>query len=168
MLNRNILLSLVLLLTSCSDSPEMQYLSIRVDGIYRAKDMDTKLGTAYLYLRFYSDGNVKSATLIGTPEQFWMATLRNTKYESEGKYSLHGDKITFDARSENVVVQYIGVVKNKERMTLQSYSLSSGHKTIHDYNFVKINEEKLPAWTRFSTVRPRQDGGVELKEVPNK
>ena len=137
MLKNIVFIYLAFLLASCSSYEGQILENIKFDGVYRAKDIVTKLGPAYNYLRFYSDGKVKSTTLIGTPEEFWMATLRNNKYESIGEYKIQGDKISFSTSSEGIVVQYKGLLKKYGFIRLSSHSLSSGHMQYAITNFSK-------------------------------
>lgn len=160
------LVAVVILLAGCAKpSPKAPH-TLCFDGVYRSQVSDTPLGPAYDYLRLYPDGRVKSATLIGTPEQFWQATRRDYRHQASGHYRSDGERLTLVTRAEEVVVHYSGRPVDGGGLELDSRSLATGFEATRHYAFFPVDAARLTDPVRLRTLRPLQDGGIELRDVP--
>lgn len=171
MLLRFVFVSLLAgILSACTTAPpspdSLTPSWLRFDGVYRTLNVVTKKGTAYTYLRFYPDGTVRSATLIGSPQAYWATTLRNYKYQSLGSYQVGDNQLSFTLKSDFATVEYQGSVHGETDLRLLSHSLTTGFRAQRDYQFFRIDESQLPEQLRLKTLHPQQDGSIKLKDVP--
>ncbi len=69
--------------------------AIRFDGVYRTDPIESPHGIYRDYLRFYAEGEVLSVSSTGTPADLARWCVRENKSLAIGRYSLHGDEISF-------------------------------------------------------------------------
>jgi hypothetical protein len=105
---------------------------IRFDGLYQAEE-----GEYYLYVRFFEDGTVITASSDGKPEEVIGWFQKGHPYVSTGAYSLSGDEIAFSAASATGVVDYSGQI-NGLTLFLRSHSQINGFQTDTEYHFVEV------------------------------
>jgi hypothetical protein len=105
---------------------------LRYDGIYQAEEDDY-----YLYLRFFDDGTVLSASSNGQPEEVIGWFQKGHPFVSAGAYAVDGRDITFSAANPNGVVDYDGQLE-EGALALRSYSHINGFQSERRYQFVEL------------------------------
>jgi hypothetical protein len=105
---------------------------IRFDGLYQAAEDDY-----FLYVRFFDDGTVITASSDGKPDEVIGWFQKGHPYVSTGAYSINGDEIAFSAASPTGVVDYTGQLEG-QTLFLRSYSKINGFQTDAEYHFVEV------------------------------
>ena len=105
---------------------------IRFDGLYQAQE-----GDYYLYVRFFEDGTVITASSDGKPEEVIGWFQKGHPYVSTGAYSVNGDEISFSAASPTGVVDYNGEVTGLT-LSLRSHSQINDFQAEAEYHFVEV------------------------------
>jgi hypothetical protein len=126
---------------------------LRSDGIYVYYAADEGV---YYVLRFYPDGVVISVSVVDDPDltdpevlfrfSQWFNVEENPG--SFGCYQVQGPlwsglrfstTSTRETELEVVVVDYVGLAVNSQRLLLYSYSYANGHRALHAYNFIPVD-----------------------------
>ena len=105
---------------------------IRYDGLYQAEE-----DNYYLYVRFFEDGTVITASSNGEPEEVIGWFQKDHPYVSTGAYAIDGQDVTFSAASATGVVDYSGRLE-EEKLLLHSNSQINGFQTESEYHFVEL------------------------------
>ncbi|MCQ2529278.1 MAG: hypothetical protein MJ108_09225 [Saccharofermentans sp.] len=128
----------------------MRMCELRTDGLYCYIDYSEEL-IHNSALRFYSDGRLVQATVAQMendsgffPKPDWFNIDSAYGKQSNGRYVLDGNNISFRDTSIAGTVDYRGVV-NENCLMLSSYSHINGHKET-DIKFVFYPFWELDDW----------------------
>ena len=124
---------------------------LRVDGLYRCAELDY-----FLYLRFYSDGHVVSATTGAGPNEIESWFTREHALSSHGTVTFEADVLSFSTTGFGRV-EYSGTIQSEE-LHLQSTS-SNGHAAQRIYRFVPFGAETEPS------PKPAEDESTEVLPI---
>ena len=102
--------------------PSKSLSSIRYDGVYYKKN-----NSYTSYLRFYSDGTVITASSTGTIIEIKRWFNKENSDISKGIYRIVEEKISFQSKSSNGVVEYNGQVY-ENKIILNSHSYINGYE----------------------------------------
>lgn len=114
---------------------------LRFDGVYQSEKQSINGTDYYLYLRFYDDGTVISASFTGTPEKFASLYRKDKAGEgmSRGYFVITGTRIIFTADSEAGKVDYDGNFLG-EQLEFRTYSHINQYRGAAKFSFVKVGE----------------------------
>jgi hypothetical protein len=105
---------------------------IRFDGVYQAEE-----GDYYIYLRFFGDGTVITATSKGEAEEVVGWFQKGHPNVSSGDYAINGDELSFSTAFSGGTIEYNGQLTD-EALSLRSYSPIDGFQDEYEYRFIEL------------------------------
>jgi hypothetical protein len=109
--------------------------TVRVDGIYRSRQISGQGLTYWYYLRFYPDGTVIKVSSSGHPHEVIRWFDKRYPDLPVGRYTISGPAISFSASSKQGQVDYVGEI-SADSLILKSYSHINGRRTVEEYRHV--------------------------------
>jgi len=94
--------------------------ALRYDGVYQTQTSSSGQDS-FLYLRFYSDGQVVAMASVWTPEKVASFISRNHPELPQGDYRVEGSKVLFTTKGPRGDVDYEGTI-NESGILFQIHS----------------------------------------------